>query len=352
MTEAAPQAQPKLTIISRGADRKHREPPVSMCILGPEKIGKTTLVTTLPSEETLFLDFEAGMLSIEDWDGDAIHVRELAAQLSATTPKPLHVWELTRALACVICGPDPSAPDKLRNGQPHPYGKAAYDLYCHFLFKPEDFAQYKTIFVDSITDAADHCQGWVKQQAEAYSEKTGNINEWAAQDLLAEEMVSWLKQWQHCRDRNIVIVGGLEISPDKDFPSRMNYRPMISGYKTPKRLPYIFDEIIVMGLFSNPDQNGRVVLDYANGVNRALACTKTNGFGLPAADRSGRLNALEPPDLSVIFDKVKRGKRQGAVSQRLDIPPQPSPSDTNGYTDNADAEVGNSDESVSDQSTT
>jgi len=50
----------------------------TMAIFGPSGAGKTSLLKTLPPEETLCIDFEAGMKSVQDWPGMSIPVRTFA----------------------------------------------------------------------------------------------------------------------------------------------------------------------------------------------------------------------------------------------------------------------------------
>jgi energy-coupling factor transporter ATP-binding protein EcfA2 len=50
----------------------------TMVIFGPSGCGKTSLLKTLPAAETLCIDLEAGMKSVQDWPGDSIPVRTFA----------------------------------------------------------------------------------------------------------------------------------------------------------------------------------------------------------------------------------------------------------------------------------
>jgi len=92
---------------------------VTMCIFGPSGAGKTTQARTLDPKKTLFLDFEAGTLALgKDWAKDNVFdVRGVAGQVGC------HPWELARAAALYIGGPDPSD----ANGH---YSKAVYDQTC------------------------------------------------------------------------------------------------------------------------------------------------------------------------------------------------------------------------------
>ena len=62
-------------------------------ITGPSGIAKTSLAWTLDADTTLFLNAEAGDLSLEGWQGDMIDIR---------------TWTQVRDLACFIGGPNPA----------------------------------------------------------------------------------------------------------------------------------------------------------------------------------------------------------------------------------------------------
>ena len=74
-------------------ERLKQQTGVKMAIFGGFGIGKTSLLKTL-SEPTLCLDFEAGLLAVQDWLGDSISVR---------------TWEDARDIACLIGGINPAA---------------------------------------------------------------------------------------------------------------------------------------------------------------------------------------------------------------------------------------------------
>ncbi|MFM2007448.1 MAG: hypothetical protein RLZZ09_3103, partial [Pseudomonadota bacterium] len=61
-------------------------------LLGKAGIGKTSQLWTLPETTTLFMDLEAGDLSIEGWAGDTIRPR---------------TWQQCRDFAVFIGGPNP-----------------------------------------------------------------------------------------------------------------------------------------------------------------------------------------------------------------------------------------------------
>jgi hypothetical protein len=68
---------------------------VKALIVGPAGVGKTSLLRTLDPARTLFLDVEAGDLSVQDVPVDTIRIDE---------------WSAARDIACKVGGPNPSYP--------------------------------------------------------------------------------------------------------------------------------------------------------------------------------------------------------------------------------------------------
>lgn len=240
-------------------------------IFGPPKIGKTSLLWTLDPSNTLCVDMEAGMLSVQGWQGDSIEVRK---------------WEDARNLACFLGGPNPA----LRSDQP--YSQAHYD-YCLDLYgDPYVLEKYSTIFVDSITVSGRLSFGWCKGQPQAFSEKTGKPDMRGAYGLHGQEMISFLTQLQHIKGKNVWLVGILDERTD-DF-NRTVYVPQIEGSKTGLELPGIVDQVVSMVELKNDEGQ----------PYRAFVCHKLNPWGYPAGDRSGRLAMIEKPHLGDLMEKI------------------------------------------------
>ena len=70
----------------------------SCAIFGPPGVGKTHLLTTLPADKTVCFDLEAGLKSVQDWQGASIPVRDFVS---------------FRKLAVLVGGPDPAAHPEL-----------------------------------------------------------------------------------------------------------------------------------------------------------------------------------------------------------------------------------------------
>jgi hypothetical protein len=283
--------------------RLARRPKINIALFGPHGVGKTSQLKTLPPEDTLFINLEGGELAIEDWGGDMIDVRRDAAAIGC------HPWELARALACLMAGADPAAGE---TGVNRHYSRKAFDLYAGAIGPAEQFAKYNAVFIDSISVASRMCFAWSQTQPEAFSEKTGKPDNRGAYGLLGLELMAWLTTCQHIPEKSIIVVGGLDVHLD-DF-KRPVFEVQIEGSKAGRELPGIFDEIITMGLFT-VDESGQAKLDLKNGKERAFICQLNNGFGVPAKDRSGRLDMLEAPDLGAVMKKIAQGKRKDAAMQ-------------------------------------
>lgn len=253
-------------------ERLKQQTGVKMAIFGPYGIGKTSLLRTI-SEPTLCLDFEAGLLAVQDWQGDSISIR---------------TWEDARDVAVLISGANPAAKTT--------YGTRHFES-AKSKFKDCDFSKYGCVFIDSITIASKLCLAWCKNQPEAFSERSGKPDVRGAYGLLASEMSAWLNQFQHIPDKDVVFVGLLDQKTD-DF-NKTSWALQIEGSKTTVELPGILDEVISMVPYKN--ESGE--------LDRKFVCTTLNRGGFPAKDRSGKLSEFEEADLGKLFQKIKSSKK-------------------------------------------
>lgn len=253
----------------------------SAAIFGPPGAGKTSLLKTLPPKETLCLDLEAGMKSVQDWPGDSIPVRTFTDALD---------------IGCLVGGINPAA---------DPNGFFSEGHYQHLAQAYPDLVRLlagkSIVFVDSITDLTRQAMAWAKTRPESFSEKTGKPDSRGAYGLLAREVIGLLKHLQHAQGRTVIFVGILERVTD-EF-NRTSWQPQMEGGKAGRELPGIVDQVITLSLFSR-DGDGALVHDPQRGTERRLVCQAGNRFGLPAKDRSGRLDETEPPDLLALLRKI------------------------------------------------
>jgi hypothetical protein len=254
----------------------------TIALFGPSGVGKTSQLRTLPAEETLCIDLEAGLKSVQGWPGDSISIRTFADAVD---------------IACLIGGIDPAAPaEGFFSAAHHHYLSETYpDLAARIAGK-------RIVFVDSITDLTRQAMAWAKMRPEALSEKTGKPDTRGAFGLLAREVIHLLKHLQHAPGKTVIFVGILERVTD-DF-NREHWQPQMEGGKAGRELPGIVDQVVSMSLFE-PDGDGWRH-GPVKGQVRRLVCRAGNPFGLPAKDRSGRLDLTEPADLGALLAKINR----------------------------------------------
>lgn len=288
------------------ADQRLAAPSASkMALVGPSGGGKTYQARTLPPASTLFLDGEAGTRALGDWGGATLDLRATAARLG------LHPWELCRAVASLLSGPDLADYDLQPGGRvPGPYSPEMHALYVSRLGNPKDlFAAVRTVFMDSITVAGRWCFAWCNSQPESISEKNKKDTR-GTYGLHGREMVRWLTALQHA-PFNVIVAGILDRHVDE--LKRVTWELQVEGGKVSRELPGIFDNIVTIGRFDMvPGVDGApTTLDFnPDGMQRGLVCTG-NPWGLPGKDRSGRLDMVEPPDLGALLTKINGGRPIG-----------------------------------------
>jgi len=252
---------------------------VKAVILGVPKIGKTSLLRTVNPDTTLFVDLEAGDLAVTDVPVDTVR------------PK---TWPEMRDLAAYLGGPNPALPDTA------PYSQAHFNHVVGEFGGTEALVKYETYFIDSITVASRVCMTWCLAQPEAFNSK-GQPDPRGAYGLLGRQMIAWLSQLQHARSKNVIFVGILDQTKD-DF-GRVTWELQIDGQATKHALLGIVDQIVTLA-----------AVDFGDGEPvRCFVTQQMNPYGFPAGDRSGRLDAIEPPDLGALILKASDQERRRAA---------------------------------------
>jgi hypothetical protein len=246
--------------------------PHGACVLvvGPYGVGKTSLVRTLDPETVLFVDVDNGSLSIASVP--VAHVRP-------------QTWPEIRDLIVRVAGPN-------RSFAPHePYSQAHFDG-CGGYLPDIESGQCTTVFFDTVTAALRLCFRWASAQPEAFS-SAGKPDLRGAYGLHARDFLLALHHLQSARGLNIILIGALETVTD-DY-GRIEHRLQGEGQRVPREITGIVDIVASMALVDFND--GKPPL-------RGLVCDPVNVWKYPAKDRSGKLGAIEPPDLGALIRKV------------------------------------------------
>jgi hypothetical protein len=258
-----------LPIISAEERLKERHS-AKIGLIGFPGTGKTTQLKTLPADKTLFVDLEAGDLSVKDWSGDTVRPR---------------TWSEFRDLVVFLAGPLPTAT------LDQSFSEAHYRHVCEKYGDPGQLTKYEYYFVDSLTVLSRLCFAWCKTQPQAYSEKNGKPDTRGAYGLLGQEMIAALTHLQHVRDKHVIYVAILEEKMD-DF-NRRYYQLQLEGSKTALELPGILDEVVTLAILKADDGS----------PYRAFITRADNPYGYPSKDRSGQLDAIEEPHLGRLIQK-------------------------------------------------
>ena len=150
-----------------------------------------------------------------------------------------------------------------------------------WLAESAEAAQFESVAIDSISEIAEVCLNY---------EKKINKDPRAAYGAMQEQMADIIRAFRDLPAKHVLMTAKLEKTQDE--MGRILYAPSMPGNKTGQSLPYFFDEVLAL----------RVEKDAEGVAQRALMCD-SDGLWL-AKDRSGKLEAWEAPDLTVIINKI------------------------------------------------
>lgn len=222
---------------------------IKALVYGQAGMGKTVLLATAP--KPLVIAVEAGMLSLRR--------KNLERLFGVNTPG------ITYDMPAIVVNDLESL-------------NQAYE----FCARNPQSATFDTFGLDSLSEIAEvvlnAAKRTVKDPRQAYGE-------------LLEKMETLIRSFI-ALPKNVVMISKME--PHKDeLTGIIRYGPMMPGAKLGPKIPYMFDEVLRMGVNKDPQ-------------NREYRFVQTQpDLQFEAKDRSGALAAIEPPHLAHIFSKIK-----------------------------------------------
>lgn len=253
-------------------------------IVGLPGAGKTYLLKTLDPKSTLFIDFEAGDMTVKDFPVEY-----------TLRPK---TWEDLRDIAVFFCGVNENAKEELKYKEDKyiPYSKKHYD-YVVEKYK-DDFAglkdNVKTIFIDSMTDASKLCKRYTDAHPTSETDK-GKFNAMSSYGLTKEELYNLVDTFQKTRNMNIWMLAQIGSKTD-EFGKEVFFVDMEGSFKS--TFPYMPDHVFYIERVEKEGTSWRQMLTSGN-------VSFINGLKLKSrAD----LEAIERPDLTYLMEKIKAQK--------------------------------------------
>ena len=155
-----------------------------------------------------------------------------------------------------------------------------------FLTTSDDAKGFETVCVDSISDIAEALL--IKFQKESTDPRQ-------AYGKMAEIMLDYARKFRDIPERHVYITAKAKRLVD-DTSGLVSYIPWIPGQQVGPALPYLYDFVLPlrMGLFDDGD-GGQVETRYLQ---------TQEDIQWIAKDRSGKLDAMEEPDLTKLFAKA------------------------------------------------
>lgn len=146
----------------------------------------------------------------------------------------------------------------------------------------EEAKHFETICLDSLSEIAEvvllHAKKTSKDPRQAYGE-------------LLEKMNTTVRSFRDLSGKHVYMSAKQETVKDEAMGTSM-YGPSMPGSKLGGQLPYLFDEVFRLGIGRTQD-----------GTEYRYLQTRPD-FQSDAKDRSGCLEPVEQPDLSVVISKI------------------------------------------------
>lgn len=228
-----------------------RQNGVKVLTYGKAGLGKTVLTATAPNP--VLISAESGLLSLKKEN-----LIKLFGADNPTITYEIPVIEITTL-------------DDL--------------IEAHKWAQTKEARQFDTFCLDSISEIGEKVLANAKQQVKDPRQAYGE---------LIEKMTQVIRDFRDIKGMNVYMSAKEEFSKD-EATGVQSYVPSMPGAKLSQQLPYFFDEVFHLGIAKTLDK-----VEY-----RYLRTQPDIQYS--AKDRSGTLEAIEQPNLSVIFEKILSG---------------------------------------------
>lgn len=142
---------------------------------------------------------------------------------------------------------------------------------------------YSTIYLDSVSEIAEVILA---------NEKALNTNKQRAYGDMADQVLELFRKFRDIPRRNVVFTAKMGKVKDGQTGALM-FGPMLPGQQLDQHVPYMFDEVFQMNTGMDTTTN-----------TPWWALRTQPDFQNEAKDRSGKLAAWEPADLTHVFNKI------------------------------------------------
>lgn len=155
-----------------------------------------------------------------------------------------------------------------------------------FINTSEDAKQFETVCIDSISDIAEALLIQYQKEEKDPRKAYGRVN---------NEVLDFARKFRDLPERHIYITAKAKRLVD-DTSGLVTFIPMMPGQQLGPALPYLYDFVLPLriGQFDN-GEGGSVETRYIQ---------TTEDIQWIAKDRSGKLDAIEEPDLGKLFAKA------------------------------------------------
>lgn len=163
-----------------------------------------------------------------------------------------------------------------------------------FITESEEAKQFETVCLDSITEIAEVMLSQYKKDDKDPRKSYGQ---------LADHMAQLVRTFRDLEERNVYFSAKM-IRIEDEYSGISTFRPGMPGKTLVNGLPFFFDEVLALRIGEEED-----------GTKFRYLQTESD-MQYTAKDRSGKLDLIERPDLTYIFDKVL-GKENPRTSPNI-----------------------------------